>query len=138
MAKTIPRKRGKLSVSEQEQRDRILLFCADRDLGLSLKLLLEDCCAVVLETNFERLEARMKETAPALLLVDLYSSAQDSLKQLVQLERLSIAVPLILTRTYRSSAPIDEAIKRLGAYVFYKPVNVEMVTELVQELRKRK
>ncbi len=115
-------------------RQRLLIFSPDVDLAHSLKLLLEDRYEVVKVTQLERLEESLKQTSPALLLVDLYSTAQDGLKQLLYLERLRPTVPLILLRAYRSDTQLDDAIKRLNAYVFYKPVNIDLVVNLVQEL----
>ncbi|HEY4613630.1 MAG TPA: hypothetical protein VII11_11660 [Bacteroidota bacterium] len=135
---TIPIQQNLMRSSQKMKADRILIFSPDADLAVSLKLLLEVCCEVVIETRLERLEGRMRETPPSYLLVDLFSTAQDGLKQLQFLERLEIAVPVILLRTYRSSAAIDEAIKNLRAYVFYKPVNVETVVELIHELQNRR
>lgn len=115
-------------------RPRLLVFSADADLAHSLELLLEDRYEVAKVTQLERLEQCLKETDPALLLVDLFSTAQDGLKQLLDLEQLRPTVPLILLRAYRSNRLIDDAIKRLNAYVFYKPVNIDMVVDLVQDL----
>jgi hypothetical protein len=112
----------------------LLIFSADADLANSLTLLLEDRYEVVKVTQLEHLDQSLKESSPALLLVDLFSTPQDALKQLLYLEQLKSTVPLILLRAYRSNTPIDDAIKRLNAYVFYKPVNIDMVVDLVQEL----
>lgn len=131
---SMPQKRKQTARKPPVGRPRLLIFSADVDLAHSLKLLLEDRYEVVKVTQLERLEQCLKETSPALLLVDLFSTAQDGLKQLLYLERLKPPVPLILLRAYRSSALIDDAIKRLNAYVFYKPVNVDMVVDLVQDL----
>ena len=132
----MPSKQGQMRTSQKIKTERILIFSPDADLANSLKLLLEECCDVALETRLDRLEQGLRETSPTFLLVDLFSTAQDGLSQLLFLERLKVTMPVILMRTYRSSVAIDDAIKRLGAHVFYKPVNVEAVVDLVQELKK--
>jgi DNA-binding NtrC family response regulator len=130
----MPQKRRSVAETPPVGRQRLLIFSPDVDLANSLKLLLEDRYEVVKVTQLECLEESLKQASPALLLVDLYSTSQDCLKQLLYLERLRLTVPLILLRAYRSNTLIDDAIKRLNAYVFYKPVNVDMVVNLVQEL----
>ncbi|HXG37332.1 MAG TPA: hypothetical protein VNL36_01035 [Bacteroidota bacterium] len=127
-------KRRQIAQKPTFGRQRLLIFSPDEDLAHSLTLLLEDRYEVVKVTQLERLGQRLKETSPALLLVDLFSTAQDGLKQLLYLERLRPTVPLILLRAYRSNTLMDDAIKRLNAYVFYKPVNIDMVVDLVQDL----
>lgn len=127
-------KRRQIAQKPPFGRQRLLIFSPDEDLAHSLTLLLEDRYEVVKVTQLERLGQRLKETSPALLLVDLFSTAQDGLKQLLYLERLRPTVPLILLRAYRSNTLMDDAIKRLNAYVFYKPVNIDMVVDLVQDL----
>lgn len=130
----MPQKRNQIARTPPVGRQRLLIFSPDADLAHSLTLLLEDRYEVVKVTQLEQLGQCLKETSPALLLVDLFSTLQDGLKQLLYIERLKLFVPLILLRSYRSNTLMDDAIKRLNAYVFYKPVNIDMVVNLVHDL----
>ena len=113
--------------------DRILIFSPDHDLATSLSMLLAEAFSTVVETDLRNFDRRAQEEMPALLLVDLFSSAVESLQQLKQLEKLP-AVPIVLLRDYRSFSESDQMIKRLKAFYFYKPVDVEKVTLLIAGL----
>jgi DNA-binding NtrC family response regulator len=119
--------------SSTQDRDRILIFSPDPDLATSLSMLLADAFSPVVETDLRNFGRRVQDEMPALLLVDLFSSAVESLQQLKQLEEIP-AVPIVLLREYRSFSELDQMIKRLKAFYFYKPVDVEKVTLLIAGL----
>lgn len=118
-------------------RDRILIFSPDTDLATSLSMLLADTFSPVVETNLRDFNRRVQEETPALLLVDLFSSAAESLQQLAQLDHQP-SVPLVLLRDYRSFSEVDRMIKKLKAYYFFKPVDVEKVTTLITGLLRKR
>ena len=113
---------------------RILVFSQDTDLAASLSMVLADGFSPVVETDLRNLQRRIRENAPALLLIDLCSTAAESIQQLRALEELHPSVPIVLLRQYRWFSEVDQLIKKLKAFYFFKPVDVEKVTGLITGL----
>ena len=118
----------------KEELRRILVFSQDADLASSLSMLLADGFAPIVETDLRKLNKRIREDSPALLLIDLCSTAAESVQQLTVLEELHPSVPIVLLRHYRWFSEVDQLIKKLKTYYFFKPVDVEKVTALITGL----
>ena len=97
-------------------------------------MLVEDRFPTRTETNLAMLSERIQDCIPAVLLVDLLASPDEGLSQIQLLQQHNSGAPVILLRNYRSSPEMDAAIRKLGAYVFFKPVDVEVITALINEL----
>ncbi len=114
---------------------RILLFSPDADLARCLGLTLQNANRVEVEFNLEKLEQRIREEVPDLILVDLFVFSEDIQKQLAVIRRTAVAVPLIILRAYLSVSPeVNELIDSIADVVFYKPVDVVQLAETIQGL----
>lgn len=113
----------------------ILIFSPDPDIARSLTLLLEETYAVEAETNLLNLEERINSLHPPLLLVDLYSLPPDILKTVEVLKRRKEKNPVVMFHVFRNSRPeIEQAIRNVSDLILYKPINAELVSELVSVL----
>jgi DNA-binding NtrC family response regulator len=101
-------------------------------------MLVEDRFPTRTETDLKMLPQRIQDCIPSVLLVDLLSSPEEGLAQIKLLEQNNSESPVILLRNYRTSPEMDAAIRKLGAYVFFKPVDVEVVRSLIMELSEKK
>ena len=120
---------------QQEGRKKVLVFSPDATLAKSLSLLLEDQYAITSETQLDNLKSLISTTSPALLLVDLYSFPSDILREITVLRMSRLKVPVVLLRVYRQlGAEIEESIRDLADFVFYKPFDVNAVADAVHKL----
>ena len=116
-------------------RKKVLVFSPDVTLAKSLSLLLEDQYEMSCETQLDKLIATIGSASPALLLVDLYSFPSDILKEINVLRTSRLKVPVVLLRVYRQLGPeIEESIRDLADFVFYKPFDVNAVADAVHKL----
>ena len=70
-----------------------------------------------------------------MLLVDLYSFPSDILREVNVLRTNRLKVPVVLLRVYRQLGPeIEESIRDLADFVFYKPFDVNAVADAVHKL----
>jgi len=116
-------------------RKKVLVFSPDAALAKSLSLLLEDQYEIACETQLDKLKATIGATSPALLLVDLYSFPSDILREVNVLRTSRLKVPVVLLRVYRQLGPeIEESIRDLADFVFYKPFDVNAVADAVHKL----
>jgi DNA-binding NtrC family response regulator len=115
-------------------RKRVLLFSPDADLARFLILNLEDRLEIVRVHTLAEFENGVGTTTPDLVLVDLYTFSADVVKQIDIIRRHAVAVPIIVLRAYVSLSPeMDRAIEELADQVFYKPVDVELITQAIEE-----
>jgi len=120
---------------QREVRKKVLVFSPDVALAKSLSLLLEDQYEIACETQLDNLKDAITKEAPALLLVDLFSFPSDILKEVTVLRTSRLKVPVVLLRVYRQLSPeIEESIRDLADFVFYKPFDVNAVADAVQKL----
>ena len=118
---------------ERGPRTRVLIFSSDPDLAHSLSLLLENRFDVLCETNIEQLERRILEGAPQLLLLDLFSGAPDTLRRIEVVKNIHITMPIVLLRGYGKASPdIEREIRNLTTWIFYKPINGELISEVLE------
>jgi DNA-binding NtrC family response regulator len=116
---------------------RVLVFSPDADLARVLLLNLEDKFQIVREHRLEQFEQAVKEILPDLILIDLFTFSTDIIKQLDIVRRMKSAVPIIALRAYMSLTPeMNKSIDDLTDAVFYKPVDVELITQAIEDLLK--
>lgn len=116
------------------RRKRVLVFSPDADLARFLILNLEDRFEIVRVHTLAEFEHHFETPAPDLLLADLYTFSADVVKQLDIVRRHAGAVPIIVLRAYVSLSPeMDRAIEEMADHVFYKPVDVELITQAIED-----
>lgn len=113
----------------------LLVFSPDPDVAKSLTMLLEENYAVEAETDLSKLEEHANRVNPPIMLVDLYAFPADILKTIEVLRRRKERNPVILFHVYRTSRPeIEQAIRSVSDIVLYKPINTDLVAELISVL----
>jgi len=118
-----------------EAKKKVLVFSPDAALARSLSLLLEDQYEIACETQLENLKAAIGKASPVLLLVDLFSFPSDILREVTVLRTSRLKIPVVLLRVYRQLSPeIEESIRDLADFVFYKPFDVNVVADAVHKL----
>jgi DNA-binding response OmpR family regulator len=118
-------------------RKRVLVFSPDADLARFLLLNLEDKFQIVREHRLAHFEQTVKEILPDLILIDLFTFSTDIIKQLDIVRRMACVVPIIALRAYMSLTPeMNKSIDDLTNVVFYKPVDVELITQAIEDLLK--
>jgi DNA-binding response OmpR family regulator len=118
-------------------RKRVLVFSPDADLARFLLLNLEDKFQIVREHRLEHFKQAVKEILPDLILIDLFAFSTDIIKQLDIMRRMAGIVPIIALRDYMSLTPeMNKSIDDLTDVVFYKPVDVELITQAIEDLLK--
>jgi DNA-binding NtrC family response regulator len=116
------------------RRKHVLLFSPDADLARFLILNLEDRLEIARVHTLEEFEKGVKSSTPDLVLIDLYTFSTDVVKQIDIIRRHAVAVPIIVLRAYVSlSLDMDRAIEELADHVFYKPVDVELITRAIED-----
>jgi len=124
---------GKVSgLNNAGESKRILIFSPDPDLAKSIALLLERQYEIVYVTRLEYLRERISSICPDLMLIDLFSFQGEIAKLLVVLQSTSVSSPIIFLRGYRHwMFEIEEAIQKLGAIIFYKPVDILLIADAI-------
>ncbi|MEX1138220.1 MAG: hypothetical protein WEB33_06250 [Bacteroidota bacterium] len=113
----------------------LLVFSPDPDVAKNLTMLLEENYAVETETDLSKLEEHTNRVNPPIMLVDLYAFPADILKTVEVLRRRKVRNPVILFHVYRTSRPeIEQAIRSVSDIVLYKPINTDLVAELISVL----
>ncbi len=116
------------------RRKRVLVFSPDADLARFLILNLEDRYEIVREHTLQEFELAIHSVAPDLVLIDLYTFSADVLKQLDIVRRNAVSVPIIVLRAYVSlSSEMNQLIEELADHIFYKPVDVELITQAIED-----
>lgn len=115
----------------------VLIFSPDADLARTLVLILEDRYHITRETTISALAESLRSTQPDLVLVDLFTFSEDVRRVLEVLRARPSNVPLILLRGYMPlRQDVTAEIEAMGSLVFYKPVDVEMVSQAIEDLLK--
>jgi DNA-binding NtrC family response regulator len=118
-------------------RKSVLVFSPDTDLAKVLLLNLEDRFHIVREHTLGDFERAMLNVSPDLVLVDLYAFSADIIKQLDIVRKTAAAIPIIVLRAYLALSPeMNNSIDELADTVFYKPVDVELITQAIEDLLK--
>lgn len=127
-------KSSKISAVPEGRRKRVVVFSPDADLSRFLILNLEDRFDIARVHTLSEFEQQIGDPAPDLVLVDLYTFAADVGRQLDVVRRHAVAVPIIVLRAYVSLSPeTDRAIEEMADHVFYKPVDVELITQAIED-----
>lgn len=114
---------------------RVLVFSPDADLARCLLVTLEDRFEIVRETKLESFEQRLKEVSQDLVLIDLSAFSVDIERQLEVIRRNALSIPIIILRAYVSLPPeINKAITEMTDLVFYKPVDVDLISQAIENL----
>jgi DNA-binding NtrC family response regulator len=128
-------KAGQERLQHGDGRKKVLVFSPDAALAKSLSLLLENQYEIACETQLDNLTGTIGDASPGLLLIDLFSFPSDILKEINVLRTSRLKVPVILLRVYRELNPeVEQMIKDLADFVFYKPFDVNAVADAVHKL----
>jgi DNA-binding NtrC family response regulator len=134
---TIPEGVSQSKTLPADRRKSVLVFSPDADLAKFLLLNLEDRFHIVREHTLEEFERAMLEVPPDLVLVDLYAFSADIIKQLDIVRKIASSIPIIVLRAYLTlSSEMNNSIDELADIVFYKPVDVELITQAIEDLLK--
>jgi CheY-like chemotaxis protein len=113
----------------------VLIFSPDADLARTLVLILEDRYHITRETTISALAESLHTARPDLVLVDLFTFSEDVRRVLEVLRARPSHVPLILLRGYMPlRQDVTAEIEAMGSLVFYKPVDVEKVSQAIEDL----
>jgi DNA-binding NtrC family response regulator len=130
----ISKKNHKVSEEPDSMEKRVLVFSPDTDLAKVLLLNLEDKFRIYREHCLDRFEEAIRSIRPDLVLVDLYTFSSDIVKQLEIIQRTAPDVPVIALRAYMSlTSDMDRSIDELADVLFYKPVDVALVTQSIED-----
>ncbi len=130
----LPRTHSSASPRPALRRKRVLVFSPDADLARFLILNLEDRYEIAREHTLQDFEHAIHSMAPDLVLIDLYTFSADVLKQLDIVRRNAVSVPIIVLRAYVSlSSDMNQLIEELADHIFYKPVDVELITQAIED-----
>jgi DNA-binding response OmpR family regulator len=134
----ISHERQQATLNSSVHRKRVLIFSPDADLARFLLLNLEEKFKIVREHRLEQFEQAVKEILPDLIVIDLFAFSPDIIKQLDIIRRTANTVPIIALRAYMSlTAETNKSIDDLTDVVFYKPVDVELITQTIEDVLNR-
>ena len=132
---TVGKVGGHSSKGARAESKRVLVFSPDADLARCLLVTLEDRFEIVRETRLEGLEQSLKEVSPDLVLIDLSAFSTDIERQLEVIRRNTLSMPIMILRAYVSLPPeINKAITEMTDLVFYKPVDVDLISQAIENL----
>ena len=133
----ISNERPQAASNSTVSRKRVLVFSPDSDLARFLLLNLEDEFQIVREHQLDHFEQAVKDISPDLILIDLFTFSSDIIKQLDIVRRTAHTAPIIALRAYMPLTPeMNKSIDDLTDAVFYKPVDVELITQAIEDLLK--
>lgn len=123
------------SLDQKHSARKVLIFSPDPDLAKSIALLLERQYEIEYVTRLEYLRERISTTAPDLMLIDLFLFQGEIAKLLVVLQSTRPPRPIIFMRGYRHwMFEIEEAIQKMGAIIFYKPVDILLIADAINQI----
>jgi len=113
----------------------VLIFSPDADLARTLVLNLEDRYTISRETSLEPLRRALDAGRPDLIVVDMFTFSEDVTRLLNLLQEKARTVPIITLRGYIPlRKDINVTIEEMSSSVFYKPVDVDLVSEAIENL----
>lgn len=119
------------------QKKNIYVFSPDEDLAKVLILNLESKFNISREFKLSNFEERIKNNKPNLILADFYSFSDGIQKQIDILRKCVRDIPVIALRNYTPlSSDINRRIEELADVTFYKPLDVELVSQAIEDLLK--
>jgi PleD family two-component response regulator len=117
-----------------ETKKTIFIYSPDLHFCFSLSMLFEDRYNVVTTTNPGMLESCVGTYAADLVLVDA-SPSETLIGQFAKLRTHNERIPIILLYVYsQKSVEMDKAIRTHVDSVFYKPFEIEAVSQRISEL----
>jgi DNA-binding NtrC family response regulator len=118
-------------------RKRVLVFSPDADVARYLVVSLENELTIERCTDLEHFVKSIENARPDIVLLDLSAFSSDVEQQIDALKRLDPTTPVIVLRAYVSlPKAVSDAIVGLADIVFYKPVDVDMVSKSIEDLLK--
>jgi len=125
------------SQAKRRARKRVLVFSPDADLARYLVVSLENELTIERCTDLEYFVKSIEGSRPDLVLLDLSAFSSDVEHQIDALKRLDPTTPVIVLRAYVTlPKAVSDAIVGLADIVFYKPVDVDMVSKSIEDLLK--
>jgi len=116
------------------ERRTILIFSSDTNLCFSLSLLFQDRYRVVTTTNISAIEELASGSGADAAIVD-ESPSECLLERLDNLRAGSAKIPVIMLYVYNSrDVALDRAFRLRAASVYYKPVEVSLLSRRIDEL----
>ena len=117
-----------------EDRKTILIFSPDLNLCFSLSGLFQDRYHVVTTTNIAILESLATCFRPGLAIVD--ANPTDALiKSLELIDSSNVKIPVILLYVFNGKdLALDRAIRSRVNSVFYKPVEITVVSKRIDDI----
>jgi DNA-binding NtrC family response regulator len=135
---TVPGTTDHLTATPAKDGRRVLVFSPDADLARFLLLNLEDRLQIVREHALTNFQEAIRQTAPHLILVDLCSFPEDIHTQLEILRHSAKDIPTIILRAYVALPPaMNKIIEQFAENVFYKPVDVTLITQAIEDRLKQ-
>ncbi len=126
---------GTTPPSMSHRQRNVLIFSPDADLARTLVLNLEEKYAIVRETSLVLFTKALEARRPDLIVVDLYTFSEDVTRLLNLLREKAQDVPIITLRGYIPlRKDINITIEEMSSSVFYKPVDVDLVSEAIENL----
>ena len=114
---------------------QVLIFSPDADLARTLVLNLEDKYAISRENTLALFTQALEKGQPDLIVVDLFTFSEDVMRLLNLLREKARNVPIITLRGYIPlRKDINVTIEEMSSSVFYKPVDVDLVSEAIENL----
>jgi DNA-binding NtrC family response regulator len=133
----VPRKKVTPELCVSQPKKHVIVFSPDADLARVLLLNLEDRFQIVRVHKLEDFEQAINKNSPDLVLVDLFTFSEGIAKQFEVMHKMSNGIPVIALRAYMSlTSELNKSIDNLADKVFYKPVDVELVTQAIEDLLK--
>ena len=115
-----------------QRKKTILLHSADKDLMKSLSILLQDQYRIVATETVEELALQRNNKRILLLVVDLERSIPGLLAEFESRRLESPDAPIIVLYAFRQGQPEwEKRIRLLAKQVFYKPVQIEQILEVI-------
>ncbi len=133
VTRTIPKGTSPPSASPAHR--TVLIFSPDADLARTLVLNLEEKFTISRETSLQAFTRALEISRPDLIVVDLFTFSEDVSRLLTTLREKAVKVPLVVLRGYVPlRKEVNITIGEMSSSVFYKPVDVDLVSEAIENL----
>ena len=121
-------------LTPESGRRTVLIFSSDTNLCFSLSLLFQDRYRVVTTTNISAIEELALGSGADVAIVD-ESPSECLLSRLENLRDGSAKIPVIMLYVYNARyMALDRAFRTHVASVYYKPVEVSLLSKRIDEL----
>lgn len=121
----------------EEGKKTILLYSPDLNFCFSLSVLFQDRFTVITTTNLGLVDRLQGTYAADLMIIDAMPS-EGLLERLQRLKEERPDLPVFVLYVYHArDADLDREIRTRVDSVFYKPIELETITERIETLLKR-